>query len=37
MYSLKDKEGTNYIKKVIKKLIFMQKMIYIHLYKVDCL
>lgn len=30
-------KGTNYIKKVIKKLIFMQKMIYIHLYKVDCL
>ena len=29
--------GTNYIKKSYKKLIFKQKMIRIHLYKVDCL
>jgi len=30
-------KGTNYIKKSYKKLIFKQKMIRIHLYKVDCL
>ena len=28
--------ATNYIKKSYKKLIFKQKMIHIHLYKVDC-
>ena len=31
------RKGTNYIKKSYKKLIFKQKMIHIHLYKVDCL
>ena len=29
-------QWTNYIKKMIKKLIFKQKMIHIHLHKGDC-
>ena len=35
--ALLSRKGTNYIKKSYKKLIFKQKMIRIHLYKVDCL
>jgi len=34
-FTILSHKGTNYIKKVIKKLIFMQKLIHIHLYTVD--
>ena len=35
MRTVESEKGTNYIKKVIKKLIFKQKMIHIHRYMVD--